>query len=94
MVLTESLHDDGGRTWRYFTKDDYVVGVMNKKWNLWKKMFSFYHPVSHVFASEAEAKDVMRCLGNFAPHYRSRMQVVSKESVDQTLIQKVLGLDV
>jgi hypothetical protein len=89
LILNENLHD-GGRTWRYFTKDDYQVGVMNKKWGLWKKMFSFYHPVAHVFTTEAEAKDVMRCLGNFAPFLRRKMQVLSKEHVDQTLIQKVL----
>lgn len=78
---------------QYFTTDDYVVGVVNRKWTMWKKMFSFYYPIAYVFASEAEAKDVMRCLGNFAPHFRNKLRVMSKESVDQTLIQKVLGLD-
>lgn len=91
LVLNENLHD--GRTWQYFTKDDYVVGVMYKKWNLWKKMFSFYHPFAHVFTTEAEAKDVQRCIGNFAAYLRHKMQVLSKESVDQVLIQKVLGLN-
>lgn len=93
LVLNENLHDDGGRTWRYFTKDDYVVGVMNKKWNLWKKMFSFYHPVAHVFETEAQAKDVMRCIGNFALYLNHKMRVLSKEYVDQVLIQKVLGFE-
>lgn len=87
------LNGPAGGERQYFSTDDYEAGVVNRKWTVWKRMFVFYYPFSYVFASEAEAKDVMRCLGNFAPHYRTRMRVVSKESVDQMLIQKVLGLD-
>ena len=91
LVSNEDL--SGGRTWQYFSTDDYKLGVIDKKWNFWKRMFVFYHPFAYVFATEAEARDVMRCISNFAVHLRHKMQVLPKDYVDRILIQKVLGLD-
>lgn len=90
LIKNENL--SSGKTWQYFSADDYQTGVIHKRWTLWKKMFDFYHPHAYVFATEAEARAVMRCLGNFCPPMLRKMQVLSKEFVEQTLIQKMLSL--
>ena len=92
LVTNEDL-SDGSHSWQYFSTDDYQMGVIHKHWNKWKRMFLFYHPYAYIFATEAEARDVMRCIGNFAPPLRHKMQVLPKDYVDRILIQKVLGID-
>lgn len=91
LVLSET--PSGGGTWWYFSREDYQMGVTHRHWSLWKQMFDCFHTHAYEFATEAEAKDVMRCLGNFAPHLRQKMWVRSKESVERVLIQKALMIE-